>query len=271
MQAAGSFAATLLLCAAVFVGCTTKPQGVLSFKEMKSVTKDLMMAEAYFIRGSESDSVKLQSYYSILNRHKITPERYDSSLAWYGRNPNLLTDIYNDLTAELTEQKTVLDSLIQDSIEIRRVRMETVMDLVRDVAPRRLVIYPGGNYFTYRYELDNDALSEQDSLQISLRSFNLDDPNSRLLFTLMLRDMEGKQTKMVRDTVNHPTNPLSITLALPDSVESTGSSFLRLTVYSPSGKPFGHKILLDSIRIELPKVLKEPSIQPNDSIPTNIS
>ena len=54
----------------------------------------------------EVDSVDVYSY--VFDKHNISRVSFDSTIAWYSRNPELFTDIYDQVIMQLTQ--------LQDSI-----------------------------------------------------------------------------------------------------------------------------------------------------------
>jgi len=54
----------------------------------------------------EVDSIDVYGY--IFDKHNISRVRFDSTIAWYSRNPELFTDIYDQVIMQLTQ--------LQDSI-----------------------------------------------------------------------------------------------------------------------------------------------------------
>jgi len=49
----------------------------------------------------EVDSIDVYSY--IFDKHNITRLRFDSTIAWYSQNPELFTDIYDQVIMQLTQ------------------------------------------------------------------------------------------------------------------------------------------------------------------------
>ncbi|MDE5744556.1 MAG: DUF4296 domain-containing protein, partial [Paramuribaculum sp.] len=54
-------------------------------------------------RDFSSDSAKLVLKQSVLAKNKVTPQQMDSSLRWYGRNMDLLVEVY-DRAIEMTQE-----------------------------------------------------------------------------------------------------------------------------------------------------------------------
>jgi hypothetical protein len=112
-----------------FLSCRKLPKGVLSEKKMKEVLIDVQLAENIINSNYQSypDSArKAILYQSVFRKHKITQAVYDSSLVWYGKNLDILIQIYdlaiNDINKQIRDlgdvQATADPSINQDSINI---------------------------------------------------------------------------------------------------------------------------------------------------------
>lgn len=237
------------------VGCSTRPSYVLSRKEMKAVSKDMFLADAYLSYQNPPDSIWLQYHLKILSEHNVSPSVYDSSLAWYGRHPDFLTSIHNEIIEELKAEKGVLDQSLQDSLDIRRLRMVKVSDLLPQGSLRRLYIPSTYRYYTHHYLIDNRSVMGDDSILIDLRLLTKRYENLRLYTSVVLLDSDKGQFFFREDTAQISKSILFFSLPLPDSIPSSADVILRFTVTSPSSA--GYPILLDSIRVQTPRMRRE--------------
>lgn len=90
--------------AALPMGCSKRPEGVMSDNEMASLMADMQMAEAY---GNVANNHRGLSFEEreklgdrVLASHGVTRQQLDTSLAWYGRN----LDTYSELYAKVDKQ-----------------------------------------------------------------------------------------------------------------------------------------------------------------------
>lgn len=113
----------VLVLALIFVRCQ-RPSFVLDQKRMAAVTKDMILTEAYLQQNYQPDSVAALYYESILEKHGVSREKYDSSLVWYSENSYRLADIYALIGKELTETKNLVDTFLSDSLQRHRIRFE---------------------------------------------------------------------------------------------------------------------------------------------------
>jgi hypothetical protein len=138
--------------------CSKVPNGVLPEKKMKDVLIDMHLAENLINTNYHSypDSAsRVALYEGVFRKHKITQAVYDSSLVWYGRNLDLLMQIYdlalNDINEQIRAlgdvQASAAPSVNQDSVNIW---------------PRRdyLTLYPGAlfNGTVFDVEPENEYL-----------------------------------------------------------------------------------------------------------------
>ncbi|MDE6826066.1 MAG: DUF4296 domain-containing protein, partial [Paramuribaculum sp.] len=87
-------AAVILLTAlsAVAGGCNPAPDGVLSPDEMAEVLADIHIGESVSEterRVFNNDSIRRVLKQSILMKHGLNSETFDSSLMWYGQHIDL--------------------------------------------------------------------------------------------------------------------------------------------------------------------------------------
>lgn len=71
----------------VLPGCVKRPDKVLSDKKMAPVVAEYELARSY-CRSDAADVSRDQMLMSVLDRHGISREEYDSTMAWYSRNPD---------------------------------------------------------------------------------------------------------------------------------------------------------------------------------------
>ena len=87
----------LILFVFLLMGCTIRPKGILSDKEMEAVLYDMHMAEgvvpAIGINGSQTDDQDA-CFRFVLKKHGITKAQFDSSVVWYTAHPKRFDKIY---------------------------------------------------------------------------------------------------------------------------------------------------------------------------------
>lgn len=103
--------AQIALALPVVIGCSRRPDGILSEKDMVSVMADMQIAEAYTdieIHGPERDDRRRELGRGVLEAHGITQAELDSTLAWYGRNLDDYTKLYDKVDKNLAARRKKL-------------------------------------------------------------------------------------------------------------------------------------------------------------------
>ena len=90
---------------------TPKPKNLLSQSEMAEVLADIHIAEANIqMANSEDDSIRqtYTNYYNaVFEKHHITRETFIQSIGYYIKNPELLQNIYDNVTEILSTKRGV--------------------------------------------------------------------------------------------------------------------------------------------------------------------
>lgn len=106
--------------AIIFFSCSKRPENVLSEDKMVDVMTDIHKSEAYWnTRPGQVilDSAKKVMRQSILLKHHVTQEQFDSTLAWYGRNIDEYTETYDKIIKKLQTQLIASQQRAKDSDE----------------------------------------------------------------------------------------------------------------------------------------------------------
>ena len=97
----------LTLLAATITSCDKRPEYVLDKERMTAFLYDIQLAEALTKCNFSPNNHNL--YKSVFEHHQVTPEQFDSCIAWYTRHPNLYTEI----------NKAVIDRYSKEIEEIK--------------------------------------------------------------------------------------------------------------------------------------------------------
>ncbi|MDD7603313.1 MAG: DUF4296 domain-containing protein [Candidatus Limisoma sp.] len=114
MKHLSTFIATALLL--LTAACSKTPDGVIGQSDMADLLADMQVADAIveINRDSyEADSSRLNLRRSVLKRHGITEDEFDSSLVWYGHNLDVYKEVYDKVVTKLEDRQ-------QDIIEEAR-------------------------------------------------------------------------------------------------------------------------------------------------------
>ncbi len=97
--------------ASIFLGCDRRPKEVLSEKEMVSLMADMQLAEACLNSSAvsvHSGDGRLELGRSVLAAHGVTQEQLDTTLAWYGRNIDNYSELFEKVDKEIVARRKKL-------------------------------------------------------------------------------------------------------------------------------------------------------------------
>lgn len=94
----------------LLAGCSKRPKGILSEKEMVSLMADMQVAEAMSETGKGVD-INGRNDRELLGRgvliaHGVSMEEMDSTLSWYGRNMDEYAKLYKKVDEELRRRQS---------------------------------------------------------------------------------------------------------------------------------------------------------------------
>ena len=93
-----------LILALLLAGCSKTPDYVIDEDTMVRLMADIHKGEAYAEINSGKfygDSVKKTLKQSILHKYDVTPEKFDTSLAWYGNHIEIYQEVYQSVMDRL--------------------------------------------------------------------------------------------------------------------------------------------------------------------------
>ena len=158
--------------------CGNRPSWVLSEKKMTDVLYDVHMAESeiemnnriYQINSEKGLENRQELLASIFRKHKITEQRFDTSLVWYNSHLERYFKIYD----ELNKRYTLLSDTLQALTEKENQRL---------AKPERTNIWTGAkdylmlptkqsqNSFTFR--IDSIDWSSGDSFELTFNTLGI--------------------------------------------------------------------------------------------------
>lgn len=98
----------LILFSLLLFACGDRPSYVLDEDEMVNLIVDMEIAESYSnmqTGGNRSNKQKVELGRRVLAAHGITPDKLDTSLAWYGRNLDEYSKLFEKVDKELQKRK----------------------------------------------------------------------------------------------------------------------------------------------------------------------
>lgn len=101
--------APLALSLAMLPACSKRPPDVLDEDEMSDLLADMQIAESYSIvtaGGNGSPNARENLGLGVLAAHNVTQAQLDSSMAWYGRNLDTYSKLYEKVDKKLDAKRS---------------------------------------------------------------------------------------------------------------------------------------------------------------------
>lgn len=244
----------------LLVQCQRRPSEVISRDKMKEVTKDMVLAQSFIDNQySMPDSVKEAYFRSVLEKHGLTEEKYDTSLAWYGGNLPMLTNIYEQIIEELKNEAILLDTLYQDSIRKAGLHYQTLKSLWD--GPSRILIERSIHHYFTSQDLLSSSLMESDTLDLSMTLIPrlMQDEQLRVSFLTLSSDSCIVKSEVAR--WSHEDGPkVRLSYVIPADTSSGQTQWHRILMTITKGGTDDRLIplLIDSLYL----VKREPPVEP---------
>lgn len=168
-----------ILAVMLLAGCNDRPKGVLSDKKMAEVVADMEIAEAYVQNqpmpgdenrtdegGPDAHYKKQESYKemmmsSVLKRHSVSKEDFDSSMVWYGRNIDAYYKLDVKVKQNLDKRRHKLAAIASSKSG------ETETDAAPDLWPyeRMAMLSENSGSELLSFSLDASALRKGESVE----------------------------------------------------------------------------------------------------------
>jgi hypothetical protein len=117
----------------VVVACSSRPDGVMSQREMRLFLTDLHLLEGVLSQHPEiagDDRLQVYYYNALFEKHGITKANFDSSLVYYTKQPKRFERIYANVTRELELlEKDVIDGKYELAIPDSILKKPTITEL----------------------------------------------------------------------------------------------------------------------------------------------
>ncbi|MCH5240166.1 MAG: DUF4296 domain-containing protein [Muribaculaceae bacterium] len=91
----------------VAAGCNDRHVKVLPEDKMVSLLVDMELTEAYVNSQPLSSKERLEMGQRVLAAHKVTKEELDTTLAWYGRNVDDYSKLFEKVDKEIARQRKI--------------------------------------------------------------------------------------------------------------------------------------------------------------------
>ena len=171
----------------LLVGCKSTPDGVLSHDDFVDLLVDLHKGEAYtdiFFREFREDSMKATYKQSLLNKHAITQEEFDTTMVCYGAHIEDYISVYDDVIAQLEKESSQITatanqalSLIGDSVNLWH---ESSHYVINRRSPSQFLqfyvdydeIWENGDSYTWQFKTFNNVSSAIMAMVVEYKDFS---------------------------------------------------------------------------------------------------
>ena len=143
----------------LIAGCQSKiPGNIIPPDKMGAILYDIHVTDAYITTLASQDSAKKVSatyYKGIYRKFDTDSARYTQSMNFYAEHPDLLSKIYETVTASLKKSKDSIDKVNEKILKVKTAkRAKAVKDSLAKIDPKVLKI-----------EADKKAKKTKDSLE----------------------------------------------------------------------------------------------------------
>ena len=155
---------TLIVCFGL--SCSKRPSYVLPEGKMIDLMVDMELAEAYSNNqpGGRTTDAKKELGRRVMATHNVTPEQLDTTLAWYGRNLDEYSALFDKIDKEINKRR----ELYIETDEIKTDDSENLWPY-----SRHLVISPLSGYESLLISLDRPAVEKGERLKLSFSLPNI--------------------------------------------------------------------------------------------------
>ena len=150
----------LLILATMFYSCQNRPNEVLSRKKMESVMYDMYIAEAIIESDYQdyNDPEKKEALIDkVLEKHKISEARWDTSLSWYSDKIDVYLQINDSVKSRIKRKQNEIDK----EQKLIAARNNSTPTKSLDYIPRNFRIATLGCERGFKFNLDSTQLSEK--------------------------------------------------------------------------------------------------------------
>lgn len=237
----------IILTSIVF-SCQNRPNEVLPRKKMENVMYDMYVAEAIIDHDYQDFNVperKEALINQVLDKHKITEARWDTSLSWYSDNIDQYLQINDSVKVRLQRNQNAAQQLIkQEAIDNKEFEVEPA-----DYIPPNFSIAGLGCDRGFKFNLDSLQLSERfadkDTLFFRLKVLGVFPENSYSLKSMLTIEYADTILYQTSKLIENKSYSFSISKHIEQDTIVSLSGFVNLNGKLPPIPIQLHQISLD--------------------------
>lgn len=151
-----------LLFVTILVSCKVEiPAHILPPEKMEAVLYDYHLSQSMAATFASVDYKEKLMYVYVYDKHQLTKEKFDESLAWYNRYPGHMKEIYKNLEARLQREVDLLGGakiLQNDAVDLDVANLAVnVAELWTGCPVRMLSSTPHNNRIQFSFESPKDS------------------------------------------------------------------------------------------------------------------
>lgn len=145
----------LFLLLPIFFACSDRPSNVLSETEMVDLLVDMELTEAYANTQYSSSNEKHELGERVLEKHGVSKETLDTTLAWYGRNIDEYSTLFDKVDKKILDKKK---KFMEESGGELRKESDNLWPYGRHLLISSLSGYDGLNFMLTNPELEKGEI-----------------------------------------------------------------------------------------------------------------
>lgn len=149
----------IILVSGVIFSCSRRPSNVLSEKKMVNLLVDMELAESYVnTQGSSSFQARIDLGEKVLAAHGVSEESLDTTLAWYGRNMDEYSALYEKVDKELEKRRKKYTEIPGEIIK----NSDNLWPY-----PDHLILSPMSGFDSFIFSFNNPGIEKGDKIDFS--------------------------------------------------------------------------------------------------------
>ena len=285
----------------MLVACGDRPKGVPSKGKMKQILYDYHKAQAMVGTTDEGEYINSEKLLlSVLDKHGIDSEMFDSAMIWYCENPDQLRSIYQDIEKRLKAEDEEMQATVGSS-EMTSIYSEGDTTNIWTGAPL-IVLRPQPLLCQERFSLKADTSYHKTDhfiLNADVKFIKEDKSASSILYmALSIKTKDGKVYSQTTEPRGNSIQRIDITQASDEEISEisgffyfksdnhsetksmcviNGISLIRMHIQEATDTTATDTTAVDSSDVvtEGPRQMDEspriPTIEISDSVPTGSS
>lgn len=169
------------------VSCKQTPSWVIDNDDMEDLLVDVYLSEAlsrnnHIVFNSPAKKEKL--FNSVLEKHGITRQQFDTSLYWYGENYDVYSKICEKVTERLNKEKKEIEGIL--AVTDKPIHRSDTADIW--IGRRQYATLFSWDYHVLNYKMATDtSFHVKDKYELRMNVFGISEKDSTGCFQMELK------------------------------------------------------------------------------------